>query len=143
MRCLLIINPRSRSGGDTRAELLREFRQRGVDLVDRYGSQNGGLRTMSLRLLPRVAVWALVLAADTQVIASPGGFFAPATDVELIDHGTMIVSAGGVAERRETFEMHANLWEDEAHRPIKFTIGLRISGIREGFEGIDAELVAQ
>jgi len=41
------------------------------------------------------------------------------------------------------FKMHANFWIDAAHRPIKFTIGSKVSGIREGYEAIDAQLVAQ
>jgi len=44
---------------------------------------------------------------------------------------------------KKRFQMHANFWTDEAHRPIKFTIGPKLSGIREGFEAVDDQLIAQ
>ncbi|MEA3644070.1 MAG: hypothetical protein VBE63_29730, partial [Lamprobacter sp.] len=40
-------------------------------------------------------------------------------------------------------ELKGNLWVDQANRPIKFTLGPMVSGIRETFEAVDEQLVAQ
>jgi hypothetical protein len=43
----------------------------------------------------------------------------------------------------KTFEVHFNAWTDTDHRPIKFKVGKRTTGIRDGFQAISDQLVSE
>jgi len=43
----------------------------------------------------------------------------------------------------KTFEVHFNAWTDTDHRPLKFVVGKRTTGIRDGYQSISDQLVAE
>mgnify|MGYP001115691255 CR=1 FL=1 len=90
---------------------------------------------MPMRVV-RVIAFLVAILAMPVAAASTGAAFAPASDVELIDHGTMIVT-GGWADRRETFEI---LRRADGGRTIVSTITAADGGYRvQGRWDYDAE----
>jgi len=43
----------------------------------------------------------------------------------------------------KTFEVHFNAWTDTDHRPLKFKVGQRTTGIRDGYQAISDQLIAE
>lgn len=46
-------------------------------------------------------------------------------------------------ESGRTFEVHFNAWTDTDHRPLKFKVGKRTTGIRDGFQAISDQLESE